>query len=156
MAKRHPSLVPLSQDHHHGLALALRLRQGSNALLNDGWTHDRNEQAKRVKQFYEKELRRHFQAEEEVVFPEMLKHIPVSSVVIGELITQHRDMEQLIAEIERANSHVLEKALVAFGELLDKHIRLEERDLFEMCQAEFPSGLLDELGRRVAQIHDQG
>ena len=34
MSQRNPGVVLLLQDHHHGLALALRLRQGENALLD--------------------------------------------------------------------------------------------------------------------------
>ncbi|HXG00099.1 MAG TPA: hemerythrin domain-containing protein, partial [Bacteroidota bacterium] len=127
MAKRHQSLVLLSQDHHHGLALALRLRQGDQALLNDGWTHDRSEQARRVQEFYERDLRSHFAAEEEAVFPVMKAHSPRSASTVNTLIEQHRQLEQLVARIATAQDRELEQALVAFGELLERHIRIEER-----------------------------
>ena len=48
MTGRPPGLIALSHEHHHGLVLALRLRQGSQALLTEGWTHDKRAQARRV------------------------------------------------------------------------------------------------------------
>ncbi len=149
MAKRHPSLVLLSQDHHHGLALALRLRQGDQALLTDGWTHDRTEQARRVHEFYEKELRSHFVAEEEAVFPILREHSSRSGPIINTLVGQHREMERLVGIITQARGDELEKALVALGELLEKHIRIEERELFEIYQSDLSPQVMDEVGEGV-------
>lgn len=39
LAKRHPSLIPLSHDHHHGLVLAFRLREGLPRLSHPGQPH---------------------------------------------------------------------------------------------------------------------
>jgi len=156
MAKRHSSLVPLSHDHHHGLALALRLRQGDKALLNDGWTHDRNEQARRVAKFYDDELRRHFKAEEDVVFPAMLHHVPQSSAMIEILIQQHREIERLVGEIRRIHDARLELNLVALGELLEKHIRIEERDVFETFQSQVPLDVVERVGEGVKRIYRHG
>lgn len=152
MAKRHRSLIPLSQDHHHGLALAVRLQQGNNALLNDGWTHDRVEQARRVRHFYENDLRPHFKAEEAIVFPTMSRHVSGSSLLIDELIRQHRDMERLIDMLDHVEGDQLEKTLAALGDLLEKHIRSEERELFEMMQQQLPSDLLEEIGDGVKKL----
>jgi hemerythrin-like domain-containing protein len=151
MAKRHQSLVPLSQDHHHGLAVALRLRQGDTALLNDGWTHDRKEQARKVSAFYVNELVDHFRAEEEIVFPAMLNHIPDSLPMIETLIQQHRDIEHLVTDIRSAQEFLLERDLIALGELLDKHIRIEERELFETFQ-ELPAQIAEEVGDKVKRV----
>jgi hemerythrin-like domain-containing protein len=153
MAKRHPSLVPLSQDHHHGLALALRLRQGDRALLNDGWTHDRDEQARRVVKFYEDELRKHFKAEEDAVFPIMEKYISGSSPTIELLRRQHRTIERLVADIQHSHGAQLELCLVTLGELLENHIRIEERELFEVFQVQLSEHIICEVGVSVAQIH---
>ncbi len=149
MAKRHHSLVPLSQDHHHGLALALRLRQGDKALLNDGWTHDRAEQARRVQQFYERELRSHFQAEEEAVFPVLREHSPRSSSLVDTLLNQHRIIEHLVRVIAQAKGDELEQSLIGLGELLEQHIRLEERELFELYQSDLSPQLMEVVGEGV-------
>ncbi|MFN0157933.1 MAG: hemerythrin domain-containing protein [Bacteroidota bacterium] len=155
MAKRHASLVPLSHDHHHGLALALRLRQGTNALLNDGWTHDRREQAKRVLDFYHTELRPHFAAEEEVVFPMMKEHMPGSQGKIETLVDQHRQIEDIIARIRIAQDDALNETLVSLGVLLEQHIRIEERELFPLYESGISEELADETGQRVSLVLDR-
>jgi iron-sulfur cluster repair protein YtfE (RIC family) len=154
LAKRHPSLISLSQDHHHGLALALRLRQGNKALRTDGWTHDRSEQAKRVQEFYDEDLRRHFKAEEEVVFPEMRKNVSASSSLIESLISQHRQLENLVKRIGRSSGAKLEESLISMGQLLEQHIRSEERELFPLFESSMPVEVAERIGQEVERIHE--
>jgi iron-sulfur cluster repair protein YtfE (RIC family) len=133
MAQRHPSLIALSHDHHHGLALALRLRQGQRALLTDGWTHDRREQARRTADFFDDELAPHFAAEERALFPVLRAGVPVASPLIDRLIGEHRAMEQARASLAYPPEDPGE-LLTRFGELLERHIRAEERELFPLFE----------------------
>ncbi len=155
MAKRHESLIELSHDHHHGLALALRLKQGDSALLTDGWTHDRAEQAKRVQRFYREELRPHFAAEEQALFPRMKKEIPASVSLIDDLITQHRSMEQRVARLSSSISGTMEKELVALAEMLERHIRLEERELFPLFERTISPGRAAEIGEAITRVREE-
>ncbi len=154
MAKRNQSLVALSHDHHHGLALALRLKQGDKALLTDGWTHDRREQAARVSTFYDGELCHHFYAEEQALFPAMLQHIPESTSLIATLLTEHRMMERLVGSLGTAQDAQLESLLVELGSVLERHIRSEERELFVLYQSAVSEALDAQIGRDVAAAHD--
>lgn len=149
MAKRHQSLVSLSHDHHHGLALALRLRQGGNALLNDGWTHDRQAQAQIVRKFYDEELSVHFRLEEEILFPAMLKHIAGSSSLIHSLIAQHRQMEDLIHQLHTDDPAALDRLLTDLGVVLEQHIRSEERELFVVYELQMPVDMKQKLGEEL-------
>jgi len=151
MAKRHPSLVSLSHDHHHGLALALRLRQGDAALLNDGWTHDRREQAKRVLTFYQEELSVHFRLEEEILFPAMMKHVAQASPLINSLIDQHRQMEKMIVRLRDSEQESLDEVLTELGEMLERHVRAEERDLFPMYEREIPQQAASEIMKALQE-----
>lgn len=155
MAKRDPALVPLSHDHHHGLALALRLRQGDNALLNDGWTHDRREQAKRVKEFHDEELRAHFKAEEDALFPVMREHVPESGHIINGLLDQHREIERMVEELDGADEQGVSERLEALGVLLDRHIRIEERDLFPLFEQSVSGETMRRVGEEIERIHQQ-
>lgn len=152
MAKRHPSLVLLSHDHHHGLALALRLRQGDTALLTDGWTHDRNEQARHVLRFYEAELSVHFRLEEAVLFPAMIKHVPDSSSLVENLVAQHRQMEKLVERLQTTQSADLEQTLVDLGTVLESHIRSEERDLFPRFERTITEHFAREIGSTLQSM----
>lgn len=149
MPRRHPTLVSLSHDHHHGLALALRLRQGNKALLTDGWTHDRREQARRVQHFFRDDLATHFRVEEEILFPAMQEHIASASDLVLLLIAQHREMEKLISQLRGAHESLLDPLLIELGILLEQHIRSEERDLFPMFEHHMPATVAAEVGETI-------
>jgi hemerythrin-like domain-containing protein len=149
VAKRHPSLVLLSQDHHHGLALAIRLKQGEKALLNGGWTHDRQEQSARVRQFYQDELSTHFLLEEEILFPFLLRFLPTSSTLIRSLIAQHREMEGLIHATLDPGTSTLDSVLSSLGDVLERHIRLEEGELFPQFEKSVSQEAADHLGKEL-------
>jgi len=155
VAKRVPALIVLSHDHHHGLALALRLRQGDKALLNDGWTHNRKEQAKRVTEFHKEELRAHFRAEEDALFPVMREHVPESGHIIDGLLGQHREIERMVEELEGADEPRLSGILEAFGVLLDRHIRIEEREFFPLFEQSLPAETMRRVGEEIERIHLQ-
>jgi hypothetical protein len=149
LAKRHPALISLSHDHHHGLALALRLRLGRRALLRDGWTHDVREQRERLREFFEEELRPHFAAEERALFPGFRVAVPEAAPLLDRLTADHREMEKRLAEIAALDPADLQAALASMGEVLEAHIRLEERELFAAITAGVSDELLGEIGGRV-------
>jgi len=151
MTKRH--LIILSHDHHHGLVLAWRLRQGERALLTDGWTHDRKEKAKRVQEFYRESLKLHFKAEEEALFPMIAEHIPTSSTLVKDLVNQHRMIEGLVSTIAQADGDSLNQALIELGTLLEHHIRSEERELFPLFEREMPAPLKARVDSDVERVH---
>lgn len=128
MAKRHKSLVLLARDHHEGLLLALRLQQGKKALLRL-WSHNPRWQASYVAEFYDKHLRRHFEAEEKVLFP-LASTIAACHHLVTELILEHRTMEECVNRFRDPAANALEESLCSFGALLEEHIRKEDRVLF--------------------------
>ena len=150
MARRHPALVPLSHDHHHTLALALRLVQGEAALLNDGWTHDRHEQVRRVRELYSDNLRQHFGAEEEVLFPAMRAGIAGVDSMIDRLLREHREIEALIDSLSPDGPADPGPHLEVLGRLLERHIRVEERELFPLFSSGLPATVQDEVAKRLS------
>jgi len=148
--KRHPGLVLLSQDHHEGLLLATRLQQGRRALTAS-WSLDPFWQAKYVSTFFKMHLRPHFHSEEEVLFPSVL-HYGGSKAreLVSPLIDEHRRMEEMISFFLNPDEKKLECTLVQFGEILEHHIRAEERELFPFCQEIIPEEELSALGRLIS------
>lgn len=149
MAKRLPSLVPLSHDHHHGLALALRLRQGESALLTDGWTHDPVRQAAIVVEFYRTDLRAHFAAEEEALFPAMRREVERTVPLLERLTAEHRTLERDITALAGAPAAGLPERLAALGSLLERHIRTEERELFPAFEESVSAESAEQIGREI-------
>jgi hemerythrin-like domain-containing protein len=139
---RDPSLIPLSQQHHNGLALCVLTRRG---LHEDASAGNIAKLARRAVDRYELELANHFEIEEQILFPAMQKSLGELPLVL-ELIAQHREFESLIAQVRAAPSAALLEQLC---ELLNRHIRREETELFEMAQSRLPEPVLRELGTAI-------
>ncbi|MSP41503.1 MAG: hemerythrin domain-containing protein [Deltaproteobacteria bacterium] len=130
---RHPSLVPLSHDHHHGLALALRCRKQALGQLKPLGAAGLRQRAQEFLEFYRNYLVAHFRAEEEVLFPLLRVSVPGSEAMLDELIGQHGQLSQAATRLETGTG--LAKLIFDIGDLLERHIRKEERDLFPLFEA---------------------
>ena len=146
--KRHPSLIPLSHDHHHGLVLAQRLKLGRSKAPSSDWPEDRESQRDRTVAFYHSELTHHFQQEEELIFPLAQKYLAEGDELVETLLEEHRRLAGYTRDMQVEGAD-LEEILVAFGTLLEIHIRLEERVLFEQLQEHAPESVLQEVGRKL-------
>jgi len=135
---RDPSLIPLSHQHQHGLALCVMLRR---SLAADSTPGNVAHWARRVVDRYEVELVNHFEIEEQVLFPAC-----GAMPLIAELIEEHRRIEALVEQLRLAPSAAL---LEEFCALLAGHIRREESGLFEQAQRELPREVLDRAGAEI-------
>ena len=135
---RDPSLIPLSQQHHNGLALCVLTRR---SLAADVTPENIAKLARRVLDRYELELINHFEIEEQVLFP-ACGPMPL----IAELLAEHRALESLVTQLRAAPSATL---LEQFCALLSSHIRREENDLFEQVQRTLPREVLDRTGSEI-------
>jgi hemerythrin-like domain-containing protein len=142
---RDPSLIPLSHQHHNGLALCVLTRR---SLSKDHSTENIARLARRVIDRYEIELANHFEVEEQVLFP-ACGALPI----IDQLLREHREIEAMVARLRTEPSAA---TLEEFCELLPSHIRREERELFEEVQRTLPRDVLDwlgqDIGRRVVRV----
>jgi quercetin dioxygenase-like cupin family protein/hemerythrin-like domain-containing protein len=116
--RRHPALVPLSHDHHHALVQARRLRREGAAA------------AREFLRFFASETTRHFREEEELVFPLLYEDEPEQ---LREVLLQHQRLRALARRLRDGEDVARELA-----DLLEAHIRLEERDVFELVQRLVP------------------
>ena len=143
MPRRHPSLIPLSRDHHDALAVAFRLRHpsppGPATSVTPASTP--TSRARDTLDFFTAHLDGHFRAEEEVLFPAIAASPAADDacrVLVAELIADHRALEAQRDAIARAvaagadleDGAGLEAALDAFAATLERHVRREERELF--------------------------
>jgi hemerythrin-like domain-containing protein len=140
--KRHPALIPLSRDHHDALVQAVRLRRAAA----DGDASARLAAARDFVDFFRKEERVHLRDEEEELFPLFLRHVPSQPAPLREARVHHMQLEGFARKLDIAVAAgiVDRETLNAAGELLDAHIRLEERQLFPLIEELVPD---DELGR---------
>lgn len=134
---RHPSLVCLSHDHHHGLALALRCRKQALGQIKPMGVEGLRARAREVKDFFAQNLERHFLAEEEVLFPLVRTSVPESCGLIEGLLAEHGQMRESARRLEQEKD--LAKLLFDLGDLLERHIRREERELFPLFENRIPA-----------------
>lgn len=84
--------------------------------------------------FWERSLVGHFAVEEELLFPFLRVHLAEASALLDALVDEHRTLaaqRDAIAATLDAGGAPLDAALLAFGEELERHVRREERELFE-------------------------
>jgi iron-sulfur cluster repair protein YtfE (RIC family) len=146
--KRHPALVPLSRQHHDGLALGVFIERDLRGEADPAVAERLRKQALDL---WELELRGHFEVEERVLFPAVRDAIQAPRVV-DELIREHAEMRTDFLALERAGTKHLPERLRALRKRLVRHIRTEERVLFEAVQASVGEAELADLGRRILEM----
>ncbi len=150
--KRHPSLIPLSHDHHHGLVLAFRLREGLPRSRKPA--DSLQEQAEDAVRFFHDSLVAHFRAEEEALFPAIRTCVPHAVTMLDTLSAEHSEMRTQVANLAQALSDEvsLQTELKAFADLLERHIRREERELFPLYEANIPEAEATRIGGEIAHL----
>ncbi|GEO12166.1 hemerythrin domain-containing protein [Segetibacter aerophilus] len=140
--KRSQNLVPLSKDHHEGLLVVWKIRQGvRNAVAG-----------KRIADFvlhaFTTHLAPHFREEEELLFSK----VDSADELCVKALEQHAAIKQMVSELPVESEGLINK-LEAFANLLEEHIRFEERTLFFHLENQLPSKTMDAIGDALVLIH---
>ena len=141
--KRHPALVPLSEEHQQELAHAKRLLRAAGA-----GPQERLAVASAYADTFFAETVEHFRCEEEILFPLYVRHAG-STPLLERILRQHMELHGLARALraEAAAGDIPPGALKTLGQLLHDHVRVEERELFEEIQRTVPAAELDRLRR---------
>ena len=130
--KRHAALVPLSRQHHDGLALGVMIQRG----LLDGAGPATSAECERLRKqaldLWQLEFRGHFEVEEQIVFPAARE--AVDPGLVDALLAEHEEIRQQFAALEQASEGDAGPLLGRLRDTLVRHIRTEERELFEAMQ----------------------
>jgi len=140
---RDKSLVPLSRQHQHALALCVRIDRASPISDSDlaAWQAE-------ITQLCQTEIEIHFVAEENVVFP-AARRFPQFSALVDDLISDHAALRALF--VDAAAQQMSAASLLLVGQRLSTHIRKEERQLFEGLQEVLSQEELAQMGRRLEE-----
>jgi hemerythrin-like domain-containing protein len=153
--KRTPELRTLSEDHHHGLVHARRLRR----MAEEDDEGDLGEPAaKGFLDFWQKETALHFRKEEEVLLPVMARYGgDLSREPLVEMLEDHARIRGLVMQLsdEVVGGNVRTETLHEIGERLEAHIRLEERVVFPLIEESLSEAALRELAARL-EVRDAG
>ncbi|NOY47235.1 MAG: hemerythrin domain-containing protein [Chlorobi bacterium] len=118
--KRSAALKPLSHEHHHGLLLSWKIREGFK----------KNVDIERIKRytdwFWKQHLQAHFKFEEKYVFPILGQE----NELIIKALKEHNRLQQIFTATD-----TIKKNLSLIEVELASHIRYEERVLFNEIQS---------------------
>jgi hemerythrin-like domain-containing protein len=152
--KRTPELRTLSEDHHHGLVQARRLRKAAEG----DQTTSAESTARDFLDFWQKDTALHFRKEEEVLLPVMARYGgDLSREPLVEMIEDHARIRGLVMQLsdEAMGGHVRLETLHEIAERLEAHIRLEERVVFPLIEESLSEAALTELAARL-EVREAG
>ncbi len=119
--KRSKELAPLSHLHHDGLLFIWKIRQG----LANGTSQELLR--KYVLWYWQERIKPHFFQEEQILIPYMSKGDPA----IVRLKDEHEQIRELILSLDEEAD---KQTFIILCDLVDKHIRWEERELFSSLE----------------------
>lgn len=115
--KRHKALQKFSKEHHFGLLLGWKLRQGISKCVSTQRIADY------ILTSWMAEVWPHFNSEE----AELFVLLPQADDMRLRAEQEHKDIKQ---QIEKLRISATIENLEVFTQMLEKHIRFEERQLF--------------------------
>lgn len=139
--ERHESLKPLSRHHMVALHLALKLRR----VGTEKSKLTPKEIQQELRNFWIPEGQEHFREEEEVLLTTYAQHANIDKPEIQDMLIEHVKIRALIDSILKMKEEVNIAAIHDLGELLDAHIRKEERVIFPMIEKALPEDILMEM-----------
>lgn len=137
--KRSEFIVALSKDHHAGLLFCWKIKEGikRNAPLEKIQDY--------VHFFWNHHLKEHFREEEELLYNQLDDDLSRQGK------SEHKVLEQRVNQLNSQGNNVQE--YLEFADLLNKHIRFEERILFPLMEATLPEKALKQIGVYLSVHH---
>jgi hypothetical protein len=135
---RSAALTPHSHDHHRALFVALQLKRAGDGSA-----------AEVLLEFLEGEGGTHFAIEESILLPGWFAADPgADREAAARVLTEHLTLRA--AGLRAAAAQPSAADLNRLGELLESHVRFEERELFPAIEAGLDARALSALGARIA------
>lgn len=147
MPKRSRELKPLTSEHEQALLLAFQLKKGlAGHSESAGAPKDLPGLLAFARRYETQVLLPHTRAEEEL----LSRHLPEADV--RRLVAEHAEMRRLL-QAASGRPQDARSALSQFAELIERHVRWEERELFPALLAvlsgEALAGVGQELEKRL-------
>lgn len=136
--KRHQAIVSFSKDHHFGLLLVWKIRQGLGKSVNA------ERISKYVVYFFKEDLEKHFKDEEQLLFC----RLPVDDALRKRAEEEHQSIYNLVNAIDENKNFT--NLLNQLANELEKHVRFEERKLFNHLQKKLMPADLELIEKRLS------
>jgi hemerythrin-like domain-containing protein len=136
--RRSVELQPLSREHHDGLLFIWKLRQGLNYKIPTVVLRDY------VSWYWKHHIKPHFFQEEKILLP----YIEPAHPLAERLKTDHENIRDAILQIDREHDSY---DLFWLCNLLESHIRFEEREFFAYLEQQLSAEQLSEIFTQLEQ-----
>lgn len=131
--KRNAAIAEFSRDHHFALLLVWKIKEGLKKSIQS------ERISKYVLHYFETELMPHFKGEEELLYCKL----PSDNKLKIQAETEHATIYRMIGDLLKNQS---DKTLLQnFADTLEKHIRFEERQLFNYLQENISESELNKI-----------
>ncbi|MES2418535.1 MAG: hemerythrin domain-containing protein [Bacteroidota bacterium] len=140
--KRNENIQPLSRDHHFGLLFCWKIRKG---LANQTELERIN---KYVNYFWQSNLQQHFLEEETILFNKL------NDKLCDDGRKEHLEIALQIAKVNNQKNQE-PQAYADLADLVDQHIRFEERILFPHLEKVFSDNQLKIIGLELQKLHQE-
>lgn len=135
--KRNAAIVEFSRDHHFALLLIWKIREGLKKSIDPARI------SRYAIYFYDTDLIHHFEEEETVLFNKLSS----DNRLRVQAESEHTDIKQLLDELKNKSDD--NNLLKTFADTLEKHIRFEERELFNHLQENISDNDLAEIASSI-------
>ena len=106
--------------------------------------------AKELTDFFARNLDGHFRAEEGILFPFVAKAHPDAGLLIDSLLREHEKIRRGVACLPAETNPA--KLLFELGDVLEKHIRREEKELFPLVEAGLAGAEADRVREEIERL----
>lgn len=135
--KRNENILKLSKEHHFSLLFCWKIRQGLKAATDSGRI------IKYVEYFKTHFLLPHFSEEETFLFSSL------NDEHVKKAIEQHKEIKSLLGELLDNDKDRSKQQLEKLANLVDEHVRYEERELFPHIEKTLTDKQLESIGKKI-------
>ena len=139
--KRNENILKLSKEHHFSLLFCWKLRQGLKMEIEAG------RMMKYVKYFATNFLLPHFAEEEVILFTSL------DDKWVKKAIEQHKQINVLLSKLSQKTNSNPNEQLEKLANLVDDHVRYEERELFPHLERTLSNEQLEAVGKQLNDHH---
>ncbi len=139
--KRNEHIVSLSKDHHAALLFCWKIRTGlkHEAAVDRMFSY--------VQYFWQQHMQPHFVEEETILF------LPVKDDKVQRALMEHVQIREKIKALHNAGDDT-KIQLAALANLVDAHVRYEERELFPHLEQILTNEQLERIGKQLNEKHE--
>jgi hemerythrin-like domain-containing protein len=136
--RRNENIIPLSKDHHTTLLFCWKIKQGIKLGAEPGTIKNY------LAYFWKDHMEPHFREEEEILFS------PLVDEMVQKAIAEHHQIKDQVKKIMSLDGDAVIPELSLLSDIVDDHVRYEERQLFPHLEQTLGEDDLNIIGRQLA------